>query len=191
MKMFRKENITWWPGPEFVAIAERPYHSISLPQEPLNWTLGTPVPFIAILRRLHPMFLTLPAPLISFQAPPGFWPFVSFGTLLALCVWWWNLPFSYWTSGILWGQFAHIPPYPPCVSDLSLTWRIDRVWLSLSSQGPHAVRSDSSPILLIPVPCPQKGIEVGWRKQVEGKGKKEGWVARNRDEGIEMEKEDT
>lgn len=103
---------------------------------------------------------------LYFTCSPHFIP--SSTWLLTLCLFWHSCLPCVFDGGICPSHTELLefsedslhtsPPYPPYVSDLSLTWRIDHIWLSLSSQGPHAVRSDSSPILLMPVPCPKRGL---------------------------------
>lgn len=166
MQVFTKENMTWCPHPVLVTVASRPKCSISLPSEPLKWTLETLIPVLAILGILLHLLLTLPAPLFCSKLHLASDPLSLSALVLALRVWWWNLASPYWTSGTLWEQFAH-PSSPPSVSDLRLPWPVDPVWLSFSSQRPHSAKPDSSLILLMTVSRPQKG--VGWGKWVEGK----------------------
>ena len=128
--------------------------------------LGDTSPFCANFRGPSYLLWTLPACLVSFQAPPDFPPFVSLNTLACpLCLMMeFGLPDR--TSGNPWEQLAHRPPPPPtlCFS-LRVPLHGDSLWLSLQSQGPHSAQPDSSPILLMTVPSfvPQRewGGEMG------------------------------
>ena len=115
--------------------------------------LGDTGPFCGNFMGPSHLLWTLPARLVSFQAPPGFPPFASLNTLACpLCLMMeFGLPGQ--TSGNPWEQLAHRPPPPPtlCFS-LRVPLHGDSLWLSLQSQGPHSAQPDSSPILLMTVP---------------------------------------
>ena len=70
--------------------------------------------FVPILGALSHLLWTLPARLVSFQAPPGFPPFVSLNTLACpLCLMMeFGLPDQ--TSGNPWEQLAHCPLLKVC-----------------------------------------------------------------------------
>lgn len=116
MQVFTKENMTWCPDPVLVTVASRPKCSISLPLEPLKWTLESLIPVLAILGILLHLLLTLPAPLFCSKLQLASDPLSLSALVLALRVWWWNLASPYWTSGTLWEQFAHPSSHQVCLT---------------------------------------------------------------------------
>ena len=115
--------------------------------------------FVPILGALSLLLWTLPARLVSFQAPPGFPPFVSQHSCLP----------SVFNDGIwsprpnFWKSLRAVGTLPP-IKGLCFNLRVplygDSLWLSLHSQGPSASLTHHPFSWWLFLLCPPKG--VGW-----------------------------